>query len=220
VTSSPRAFPDMSQAEAALHDRADIVIAAYPGPLVERFTRALAPDRTLWIEPKAAHQLGDVDADSVAVILISGIDCREATLTAALAASRARGWTAFVLADQASLDQRRHWLEAGASAVLSSRLRPEAFATLVRETLAGNLYIAQEASTQEASPALGSLTAREREVLVMVASGTSNQDIARELWLTTPTVKFHLRNIYRKLSVGNRTEAGHLAHIGGLLADA
>jgi hypothetical protein len=42
--------------------------------------------------------------------------------------------------------------------------------------------------------------------------------VARSLWVTEATVKFHLRNIYRKLDVTNRTEASHLAHVNGLVS--
>jgi len=45
----------------------------------------------------------------------------------------------------------------------------------------------------------------------------SNQAIAKELWLAEQTVKFHLTNIYRKLGVGNRTEAVRLAYQHGLI---
>ena len=40
--------------------------------------------------------------------------------------------------------------------------------------------------------------------------------IARELWVTEQTVKFHLSNVFRKLGVSNRTAAGHYAHVHGL----
>ena len=43
------------------------------------------------------------------------------------------------------------------------------------------------------------LTSRELEILRLVASGATNGDIGRRLWVTEQTVKFHLRNIYRKL---------------------
>ena len=42
--------------------------------------------------------------------------------------------------------------------------------------------------------------------------------LARTLWVTEQTVKFHLSNIYRKLNVANRTEASRWAQLNGLLA--
>ena len=56
------------------------------------------------------------------------------------------------------------------------------------------------------------LTKREREILGLVSEGLTNPEIARRLWLTEQTVKFHLRNTYRKLDVVNRTEATRWAH--------
>jgi DNA-binding NarL/FixJ family response regulator len=60
------------------------------------------------------------------------------------------------------------------------------------------------------------LTAREIEVLCAAAEGRSNAQIGRQLWVTEQTVKFHLSNIYRKLGVSNRTEAGRWAIARGL----
>ena len=64
------------------------------------------------------------------------------------------------------------------------------------------------------------LTEREIGILKAVARGLSNQAIARELWVTEQTVKFHLTNIYRKLDVANRTEAAHYAHQHGFVTAA
>ena len=61
------------------------------------------------------------------------------------------------------------------------------------------------------------LSGRELEVLKLVAAGSTNREIARKLWVTEQTVKFHLSNIYRKLGVANRTEASHYAHTNGLV---
>jgi DNA-binding CsgD family transcriptional regulator len=63
-----------------------------------------------------------------------------------------------------------------------------------------------------------SLTDRELEILHLVASGATNAEIARQLWITQQTVKFHVSNVYRKLDVANRTEACHYAHVNGLVA--
>jgi DNA-binding NarL/FixJ family response regulator len=61
------------------------------------------------------------------------------------------------------------------------------------------------------------LTERELEILRLVADGYSNSQLARMLWLSEQTVKFHLSNIYRKLKVSNRTEAARWAHLHDLL---
>ena len=50
--------------------------------------------------------------------------------------------------------------------------------------------------------------------------GHTNSRIARTLWVTEQTVKFHLSNTYRKLGVANRTEASRYAHINDLLVAA
>jgi DNA-binding CsgD family transcriptional regulator len=63
------------------------------------------------------------------------------------------------------------------------------------------------------------LTRRELEILQLVEEGHSNAELARTLWVTEQTVKFHLSNIYRKLDVSNRTEASRWAQLRGLLID-
>jgi DNA-binding CsgD family transcriptional regulator len=72
----------------------------------------------------------------------------------------------------------------------------------------------QELAAVERSPGL---TRRELEILRLVAEGHSNAQLARMLWVTEQTVKFHLSNIYRKLDVANRTEASRWAQVHGLL---
>ncbi|MEV4636779.1 AAA family ATPase [Actinoplanes sp. NPDC049548] len=61
------------------------------------------------------------------------------------------------------------------------------------------------------------LTAREREVLRLVAEGLSNSRIARDLFISPKTASVHVSRIIAKLSVGNRTEAAAVAHRLGLL---
>jgi DNA-binding NarL/FixJ family response regulator len=61
------------------------------------------------------------------------------------------------------------------------------------------------------------LTKRELEILRLVASGASNAQMARTLWVTEQTIKFHLSNVYKKLRVPNRTAASATARRLGLL---
>ena len=109
-------------------------------------------------------------------------------------------------------------VRAGAHAAIAKTVHPGTLALLVREIWAGTIHHAfagVRASTSLARDH-ASLTARELEILRMVASGASNAAIARELWVAQQTVKFHLSNVYRKLGVANRTEASHYAHVNGL----
>ncbi|MGQ9511719.1 helix-turn-helix domain-containing protein [Thermodesulfitimonas sp.] len=64
------------------------------------------------------------------------------------------------------------------------------------------------------------LTAREREVLLLLGQNLSNQEIGRSLFLSESTAKTHLRSIFRKLGVRNRTEALVAALRLGLLKEA
>jgi len=63
------------------------------------------------------------------------------------------------------------------------------------------------------------LTRREIEILRLVAEGRSNREVARLLWVTDQTVKFHLANTYRKLGVRNRFEASLWASARGLVRE-
>jgi DNA-binding NarL/FixJ family response regulator len=117
-------------------------------------------------------------------------------------------------------------LVAGASAYVVKTAHPEDLASAVRQAFSHSVYLAGrrnlvptlvEAAAQiEDEPGL---TRRELEILRLVAEGHSNAQLARMLWVTEQTVKFHLSNIYRKLDVANRTEASRWAQLHGLLAN-
>lgn len=127
-----------------------------------------------------------------------------------------------------SLQMDPAWLErvfeAGASAAISKATDPMALATLVRETVNGHVF--HKLSCPPAMPVEQPtvtdardtpLTGRELEILKLVAGGSTNGEVARRLWVTEQTVKFHLRNVYRKLDVANRTQASHFAYVKGLV---
>ena len=70
------------------------------------------------------------------------------------------------------------------------------------------------------APLVEPLSARETEVLVLLAQGLTNPEIARALFISLPTVKSHTRNIYGKLGVHSRKQAVARARVFGLLPPA
>jgi DNA-binding NarL/FixJ family response regulator len=113
-------------------------------------------------------------------------------------------------------------LAAGAAAYVVKTAHPDDVASAIRQAFDHSVYLAGGPSGSVARPAgserPGGLTRRELEILRLVAEGHTNSQLARMLWVTEQTVKFHLSNVYRKLSVSNRTEASRWAQLNGLLS--
>ncbi len=115
---------------------------------------------------------------------------------------------------------------AGAHAYVLKTAHPDDVSVAIRQTFEHSVFLpgpatvaaaANGAVVPDASDTVASLTKRELEILQLVAEGHSNSQLARILWVTEQTVKFHLSNIYRKLDVANRTEASRWAQLHGLL---
>jgi DNA-binding NarL/FixJ family response regulator len=89
----------------------------------------------------------------------------------------------------------------------------------LRQTIQGTVFLAPWLKDADGEEWLEGLTRRELTVLKAVAAGLPNRAIGQQLWVTEHTVKFHLTNIFRKISVANRTEAARWAHQRGLVQD-
>ncbi len=115
---------------------------------------------------------------------------------------------------------------AGAAVYCVKTAEAEDLASAIRQAFNSSVYYSssngQSGRSSEPTPSRQSaedpgLTKREVEILQLVAEGYSNSQLAKMLWVTEQTVKFHLSNIYRKLDVANRTEASRWAQLHGLL---
>jgi two-component system, NarL family, response regulator len=112
-------------------------------------------------------------------------------------------------------------LNAGAVAYVTKAAHPDDLATAVRQAFAHSLFLAEDrvirtARARQRFVNSSGLTRRELEILELLAGGRSNVQLARALWVTEQTVKFHLSNIYKKLGVANRVEASRWATAHGL----
>jgi DNA-binding NarL/FixJ family response regulator len=121
-------------------------------------------------------------------------------------------------------------LRAGASGFLLKRTPAADLVAGIRVVAGGDALLApsvtrrlidQFARRRAAEPtdarALGEITEREREVLALVARGLSNAEIAGELVLSEGTVKTHIKHIFGKLDLRDRTQAVILAYDVGLV---
>ncbi len=113
--------------------------------------------------------------------------------------------------------------DAGAVAYVVKKAHPDDLAVAVRQSFEHSIYLQASAAmhdrlTAEEQFDHPDLTKRELEILRLVAEGLSNATLAKMLWVTEQTVKFHLSNIYRKLNVSNRTEAARWAQLNGVLS--
>ena len=108
-------------------------------------------------------------------------------------------------------------LSRGARAFIVKNVNPRDIPSALRQAYEDTVYHsygfqrAPENALREAG-----LTGREITMLKALARGLSNKAIGQELWISQPTVKFHLRNLYRKLGVPNRLAAASYAHSHGV----
>ena len=144
------------------------------------------------------------------------MDGAEATaeITATCPGTRVIALTSFV--DQEFVEKA---LDAGAISYLLKDARPETLSSAIRDAMEGRGTIDSSAmrALMERPDDVGlDLTAREREVLALLAGGLSNKQIAQELTLSVGTVRLHVSSVLSKLGAPNRTTAAAIAMKHGL----
>ncbi|MDN5715606.1 MAG: response regulator transcription factor [Nocardioidaceae bacterium] len=146
-----------------------------------------------------------------------GIDiCREITQRTS---SRVLILTAYEISDNITAA-----LDAGAAGFLAKTAEPQQMLDAVSAVAAGQAYLTpsvtrhviaqatgRNAPSPEVSAGVEDLTAREHEVLQLVAEGLTNKQIAERLTISPATAKTHLARIMQKLGVSTRTQAAMLA---------
>jgi len=114
-------------------------------------------------------------------------------------------------------------LAAGAAGYLLKDAEPSEVVAAIRAAAAGEVHLdpagTRQLTRRMAGPQVGlaALTAREREILVLVAHGHSNRDIADRLVISERTARTHVSNVLAKLQLPSRTQAALLAIREGLI---
>jgi DNA-binding NarL/FixJ family response regulator len=121
-------------------------------------------------------------------------------------------------------------LAAGASGFLLKDVKATTLADAIRTVHAGDAllapsvtkrlverFVSQQPAITATPPAVTALTDRERQVLVLIARGLSNSEIATTLFLSHATVKTHISRIFTKLQVRDRAQAIISAYDAGLV---
>jgi DNA-binding NarL/FixJ family response regulator len=197
----------------SLHDDLEIVGEAADGAAAIEQAAALRPDVVVMdllmpgvdgIDATARIKAADPDVEIVAITSF----VEEARIVAALEA----GASGFLLKD-AEADELAAAIRAAASGEV--HLDP-AVAGIVARRMRNRPGGGAGGGAEGGGDALGSLTARERDVLGAVARGLSNRAIADELGITERTARTHVSNILAKLGLASRTQAALLAVQHGL----
>jgi DNA-binding NarL/FixJ family response regulator len=211
-------------------------------PMTTGRTAVLVDEHPLWLDtieqvvkPVQMRVLAKVTRASAALevlcqetpdLLLTGIRMPDGEINGIELVRQARerspGMTVIVL----SMYEDRALVEAafaaGAFAYVLKSADPDDLRAAIRQAFEPSVYFAPEfvgnGEPDERPSIDAGLTRREIEILQLVAEGYSNAQLAKMLWVTEQTVKFHLSNIYRKLGVANRTEASRWAQVHGLLA--
>ncbi|WP_121066060.1 response regulator transcription factor [Chachezhania antarctica] len=125
-----------------------------------------------------------------------------------------------IISGTATRDVAEEALAAGAAGFLPKTLSAKSLVNAVRFMAMGEQYAPMEfmraPEPEEMHPLAAKLSQRERDVLKGLTEGKSNKEIARDLDIREPTVKLHMKTLYRKIGATNRTQAAMIARDEGL----
>lgn len=133
----------------------------------------------------------------------------------------ARGGRVALMSGIAPREVAEKALEMGAAGFLPKTLPAKSLVNAVRFMAMGEQYAPIDFMTAAAevtpvNPLAAKLTPRELDMLKKLCEGKANKEIARDLGIQEPTVKLHMKTLYRKIDAHNRTQAAMIAKQAGL----
>jgi DNA-binding NarL/FixJ family response regulator len=214
--------PQITAVEPPLARASAVIVAPYPMWL-EALGRVVAAAgvRSVRLARAADEALALVEEVGADLLVVdSGVDMPAVLDFIREARERESDLRTIVVADRHELEFLERAFDAGVFACVLRTADADDLMATVRHAFSESIYFPRRPSVSPqlsilpapGSPADGPrLTRREVEILSLAAAGQSNAEVARRLWVTEQTVKFHLSNVYRKLKVANRTQAAHWA---------
>jgi LuxR family transcriptional regulator of csgAB operon len=116
----------------------------------------------------------------------------------------------------------RQWIAAGVVGFLLKNDSAQTMVNAIKLVMCGQIWIPRQAmildedefsiSSNASRRQAYRLTKREREILAIVAAGSTNSEVADKLYISPHTVKVHIQNIFKKIGVPNRVKATIWAH--------
>jgi DNA-binding NarL/FixJ family response regulator len=192
----------------ALADDIDVVAEAASGAEAVALAQEHRPDLVLMDLRMPVANGPEIDGAAATALIIESVP----------------GTRVLILTTYESDDHILGAIEAGASGYLLKAAPQEEILAGVRSVVGGQTVLAPAIAAklvarmrQDASPPRPKLSARELDVLRLVAAGNSNPVIATRLFISEATVKTHLLHVFEKLGVSDRTRAVTLALELGLL---
>lgn len=106
-------------------------------------------------------------------------------------------------------------IDQGAKGYIPKSSSSEIMFSALKLILSGSIYVPPQALKQtedgQENENKNPLTARQKQILILLEQGRTNKEIAKELFLSEATIRTHVSDIFRQLNVRNRTQASHVA---------